>query len=542
MSNQYEPGPHADEPNDADELGDVVADPGIEDPAVDHQTRRSLLIRGTLWQGIGQFVPLVVNLALTPYIIHGLGERIYAIFLLVSVLQAFMSTVDGGIGPSANRYFTLYAGRGDKESTTRLLVTLASIISVLAVIVFGIFYVLAPSIIAFFPETRADPHGAVFFLRTMVVLMAINQVRGLFAFVLFAYHRFGVTTAMGLLGYVIYVAGLVWTIETHHGLVGIAWMFIIQQCIATLFIIPSACRFLTLRGVGLVSRETLSDFFRYSWKAQLSSLLDVTALQSDMLIVQRLRGSQAAAFGPGQTFAQQLRMVPMNAYSPIQSMVGRAVGADGEQGAVTTFERVQRPWVVAVSGWIAVGAPAAYFGVTAWLHTALHGSHLAGLVSSVLLVGNLFYLLALVQIVWCLSVGRSDLELRYGLVALVLNIVGTVALIIPFGVVGSVIATAVSQLIATVYLVRTMRTHLAVSPRSPFDLIPVLPVIVTAAVSFLGTWAMSRLVGGPVPYGPLGLLTCGVGAAPALVLYALWTFGPEQLRTLLATRIPALRR
>lgn len=520
---------------------DTSPDPGIADPVpAEPRSKGSLIMRGALWQAVSQVAPLVINLVLTPYIVAGLGAEIYAIFLLVSGLQVFMAAVDGGIGPSANRYFTVYAGRDDREATTRLLTTLAVVIAALTVVVFGIFYTIAPALLAFFPTTKADPAGSVFFLRTMVVLVAVNQVRSLFAYVLYANHKFAVTTLTMLLGYVVYVIGLLWTIHTGRGLVGIAWMFVVQQCLATLLIIPSACRYLTRRGIGFVERPVLADFFGYSWKAQLSSLLDVVGLQGDTMIVQRVRPREATPFGLGGSFAQQLRMVPLNAYAPIQSTVGRAVGELGPKGALATFEKIHKPWVIGVTGWVAVGAPAAYFGLNAWLHEALKGSALGGMVAATLLVGNLFWLLSTIQIIWCLSVGRSDIELRYGIVAVVLNLVGTFALIIPFGVEGSVIATAVSQLVSAVYLVTIMRQRLDVAPRSPFTLVPVVPAICCAALSFVGAWAASHLTGSVVPYGALSLFVCGLGSLPAFVLYILWTLGLHQVRTILGSRIPAL--
>lgn len=537
----FEPVSDADGPDTIEEreTASVIELPEVVTP---QPSRRALLLRGTLWQGVAQFVPLVGNLVLTPYIITGLGKEVYAAFLLITTLQALMGTVDGGIGPSANRYFTVYAGAGDRAGMTRLLSTLVLIISLATLVVLGVFSASADALLNFFPSTRIDPTGSAFLLHTMIVLVGLNQVRNLFAAVLFAHHRFGVTTAMLLLGYLVYVAGLVWTIQTHRGLTGIAWMFMVQQGIATLFIIPSACRFLTRRGVGVVSAAQLREFFGYSWKAQLSSLLDGVAQYGDQFIVQRFRSSEAVPFGQGASFAQQLRTVPLNAYAPVQAMVGRAVGAQGPEAALGTFERIQRPWVIGVAGWMAAGAPAAYFGVNAWLHAPLGGSTLPGTVASILLVGSLFQLVSVVQVIWCLAVGRSDLELRYGIVALVLNLAGTVALIIPFGVAGSVAATAASQLVAAVYLVRVMGRHLAVVPSSPFRHVPTVHIVVTALVSFTGTWAASHLAGHGVPYGALSLLVCGLGAAPALVLYAVWALGLGTLRDLLASRLPRFVR
>ncbi len=76
------------------------------------------LLGGTGWQALAQMLPLVFNLALTPFVIHGLGVGIYGIFLLVMVIQQFIGSVDGGVGPSARRYFGMYAGRGDRAATS----------------------------------------------------------------------------------------------------------------------------------------------------------------------------------------------------------------------------------------------------------------------------------------------------------------------------------------------------------------------------------------------------------------------------------------
>ncbi len=487
------------------------------------------LLKGTTWQALGQFLPLIINLALTPYIIEGLGAEIYGIFLLINTIQLFMSSFDGGIGPSASRYFTLYAGRADAAATTRLLVTLLTIVLGTTTVVFGFFFLATPAIIDFFPVTRPDPEGAAFLLRTMVVLVAMAQIRGLFAYVLFAEHKFAITTTTGLAGHVIYVIGLVWTIEGNHGLKGIALTFIVQQLMATLAIIPAALKHLSRSGVGLLARPDLKEFFGYSWKVQFSSLLDMVSLQGDMLIVSKFAAVQQPQFGPGANFAQQLRMVPMNAFSPVQAMLGRSVGGKGEAAAVADFARIQRLWVLGVVGWVAVGAPAAYYGVTHWVKM---GSSLPGLVSAVLLVGHLFYLIGIIQILWCLAVGRSDLELKYGLIATGLNLSLTLLLVIPYGVVGTIVATVVAQLVASIALTLMMRRSLPHRAPSPWRQIPYDVAALAASISYLCVYGAQMLVGNVVPTGPFALLLCGLAAAPAACVYAVLVIGPAELRSM----------
>src|SRR4051812_569503 len=82
------------------------------------------VFRGGLWNIFGQFAPLVSNLILTPFIIHGLGVERYGLYMHISAVATFLGSFDGGISTSAQRYFAIYAGTDDRLSSTRLLSTL----------------------------------------------------------------------------------------------------------------------------------------------------------------------------------------------------------------------------------------------------------------------------------------------------------------------------------------------------------------------------------------------------------------------------------
>lgn len=505
----------------------TTQDPGA---AIRVPSRRSALVSGTGWQAVGQLAPLVVNLVLTPYIIAGLGLALYGVFLLVSALQVFMSTFDGGIGPSASRYFAILAGRDDKAGMTRLLVSLSGVVWAASLVVCGAAFWFAPQIVGFFPATHADTVGAVFLLRVLCVTLAVAQWRSLFASVLWAHNSFVITSISALVGHLVYAVGLVVTIETGAGLQGIAWTLAAQQVQVTLFFIPPALRYLSWSGVGFIGRRELVDFFAYAWKVQLSGMINAYGLQGDMLIVGKLRPDSLGLFGPGATFAQQLRQVPYNAYVPMQSLIGRAVGEKGAAAAVEDFVRVQRLWVVGVTGWIAVGVPASYVGVNAWLDL---GSSLPGAVAAILLFGHLFWLLAVTPLIWCLCLGHSGVQLRYGLITLVLNVALTIALIIPFGVIGTVAATTLSQWAATAYLTRVASRDLEVPVPVPWREIPWGAALLAAVCSTVVVAAVDRLIGTVIPHGPVGLLACGLAAGPVAGLYVVRTVGFARLRSLL---------
>ena len=497
------------------------------------------LLGGTGWQALAQMLPLIFNLALTPFVIHGLGVGIYGIFLLVMVIQQFIGSVDGGVGPSARRYFGMYAGRDDRAGTTSLLVTLVVLVVAAAAVICSVFYAAAPWIMAFFPGTAEDPEGAVFLLRVMIVIVAVSQVRGLFTQVLLTTNQFKVPALGDLLGFFAYATMMVVTVNYGLGLVGVGWAFIAQQVLPTLLVLPAALLRLDRHAVRFVPGDLLKEFFAFAWKLQVSGVLSVVAAQGDAVFVGRYAAPQMTAFGTGASFAGTLRGVPMNAYAPIETSIVRSLGAAGPEGATPEVARIQRLWVRFVAGWIAVGVPAAYFGVTAWLHL---GSDLPGQVAAVVLLAHGVTLLMLVQRFWLNALGRSGLTLSHDILNTVANLGLTFPLILLYGVLGTISATLIAAIAAAIYLTRIGQRRISTPIPTPWGQVPWLSVIGAAALTAALGWLVAHFVVGTViPYGALSLLAVGAAAAPALLLYLGHTIGWRRLRGF-ATRIAARRR
>lgn len=490
------------------------------------RSRASRLIRGSSWRVLAQLAPLFVNLALTPYVITTLGRVGYGLWLVASTLTQFIAHFDGGIGRSAQHYFAVLVGRDDPVGVTRLLTTLSLIVVCLGGVLLVPTSLFAPAIASFFSAPPEYADDTVFLLRVLLVLVGVGLLRNLFAAALHAHERFGLTSVSTLVSYVAYAAGMFLVLENGLGLRGVAYAFIAQHVVATFFIIPPALTHLTRRGVGLVPRAQLVDFARVSWRVQVSGIFSIASLQGVILVVGRLRPAQVPDFGPGATFAQQLKLIPMNGVAPIQAMLGRSVGVRGAVDAAAEFTQIQRMWVAAVSGWTVVGAPAAYIGVNVWL--PLEG-HLAGQVAAIMLVAHLLALLPQVLLQWLLLVERPQHEMwSSGLTVLVL--VGLSLVLVPLvGALGAAIAAAVGQAVGLVLLLRAAR-GLEVRVPSPWSCVPWWQMLIAGALSAVSVWAISLPIdSAQLPAGGLGLLLCGAAAAPAMLLYTVLVWGPRKV-------------
>lgn len=525
--------PDPQQPSPADAAPQTGADPAPP-PSL---ARR--LISGSSWRIAAQIMPLFVNLALTPFVIITLGTVGYGLWLVTSTLTQFISQFDGGIGRSAQYFFSLLAGRDDRAASTRLLVSLSAAV----ILVTGIFlvpaFLVSEQLARFFQAPPEMVDDTVYLLRVLLVLVAISLLRNLWAAILHSYERFALSSVSSLLSYAAYAAGTYWALSAGLGLRGLAWAFIAQQVVATLTIVPPTFRHLSARGIGFDPAARLAEVWRVSWRVQISGLLTVAAMQGPLLVVARMQPTQVADFGPGSTFAQQLKLIPMNGVVPIQSMLGRSVGLRGAEGTVEEFAHLQKLWVRAVTGWCFVGAPAAYVGVNIWL--PLEGT-LAGSIAAVMLIAQWFSLVPQVVLQWQLLQGRAQYEMWSSGLTVALLLGGSFILVPQIGAMGAAIAAVVGHLAGLVLLLALSRS-LEVPGPSALRSIPWWQAVLAGALSTVLVWGMSQAIyGGYLPDGGLGLLLCGAAAAPALAMFLVMTWGPSRIWQLVQARLPGRSR
>lgn len=495
--------------------------------------RGSSVLGATGWQTLAQVAPLVVNLALTPFVITSLGRVAYGLWLVCSTFTQFLGQVDGGIGTTALRYFTRFAGSGDRRSAGRYARTLALMVLGVTAVTLLPAFLLTDLVVEFFhaPPDLAD--GAAFLLRTLVVLLGLGFLRNILAGILNAHQRYALTSITQLASYAVYAAGLVVVLTQGWGLHGMAYAFIAQQVVATAFIVPAALKLIDVRGVGFLSRAEIGEFLSVAWKVQLAGLMNMLSFQGVFLLVGRMAPRQVPDFGPGATFAQQMRFLPFNAVRPMQSTIGATIGAHGEEAGRARFRGLQRVWVIVIVGWVAVGAPASYHGVNAWLPL---DNDLAGTVAAILLVGHLFALLPQVLVQWLVLQGRPEFEMWSSILTVAATVALAFATVGAFGALGVAVGTAVAQVLGMIALL-VLAGRAGFLPRNPLIDVPWLQAAAAAALSWLTCGFTAALIAqGTLPRGAPGLVLVGLSAAPCLAAYLVATVGPRRVARIIRTR------
>lgn len=502
------------------EDGQPVVDPLASAAREAPRGSGSALLRGGGWNTGAQLAPLAVNLVLTPYVIHGLGVQRFGLYILATSIADFLGTFDGGLYSSSQRYFAVYAGKDDRRSTSRLCLSMMIGVLLVGAAMAALLIPTAPALVSLFHVPPLLRQEGRFLLQALAIVIALELMRGVFAAILNARQRFGLSSMTTIGQYGVYTVGVVATVQNGWGLRGIAVTLLVQTALSTVVLAVGARRYLAWSQMRFMPRRELADFLRYASRAQVAGLSDLINLQSDSMIIGGFLNVQSVAFySSGRNFASQMRSLPWNAIAPAASLLGHTYGERGPAAVLDEFRHLQRMWVQACSGWIAVAAAAAYFGVTQWLGP---GFRLAGIVAVVLLVGYLFRLWAGMMTVYCQTVGHPELEARYGIVSVVVNLALTLALVVPFGVLGVVVATALGQLVGSMYLLYAVRTRLSRDVPSFLDDVP----WVASAVAAVVTVALELAAWPILAEGPLGLLEAGLIAVPGLLVFAATLLGP----------------
>ena len=125
-----------------------------------------------------------------------------------------------------------------------------------------------------------------------------------------ARQRFDRVIQAGLACYAIWVVGLVWAVHYHKGLKGVALVFVVQQVATVAIIAPTALRYLSRKGVGLLPWSETRQLLGFSSRMQVAGLANLINVQLDTVIVgTALSVRTVGIYNSGNSFAAQLSSV-----------------------------------------------------------------------------------------------------------------------------------------------------------------------------------------------------------------------------------------
>ena len=480
------------------------------------------IVSGLSWNTGGQFAAVLLNLALTPFLLARLGVDRYGVFALVATLRGLLSNIDGGLGPTGNRYFAVHAGSGDRRSTSSLLVTLLALSFLVVGALCGIVALVAPQLTSYAHTSPELHREAARLLREFMPLLLVSTLRAVLQRILIGHHRWAYLNATGTIAQAVYVAASFAFVADGLSLTGLVLASACEELVMVVSVPYAARKYIDLRDCRLMSLSELRPIVRYAVRVQIAEVGSAFNFEIDGLLVALIFPVRYVTFySIGSNISSQLSGIPSNALNPIGVTLSRTFGRFNLSKTLEEFAIIQRVWVRTIAAFPLVGAVAVLVGVDRWLGPQ---TRLAGVVAAILLVGQSPMLMSGVMDGLGKAANLPGLESRYLGVGMIVNVAFTVPLAFLIGMLGVPIGTALGQITSSVYFLRIARRQ--IDPDLPsfvpdFPVVPVLLAIGVTALFEIGAFEIA-------PRGALGLVTCAVPACIGLGTYALATLGRER--------------
>jgi len=471
------------------------------------------------WNLFAQLAPMALQLGLTPYLLFRLGADRYGLVALVTAALAMVCALDGGIGSSAQIWFARYRGSSDWGQATRLLVTLAVIVAGGIVLASLAAFVLAPALASVIHAPASLRSDEVLLIRTLTPLVLLTVLVNLGQAFQQACGQWRTTALQQAAATSSYALAAFVFVSLGAGVRGIVLAYVVRQ---TLLLPAVAWRCWTLAhrdGRRWTPLPDLRAFFGFATAVQMTTIAILFNMQADALIIGFVAPvSVVGYYSIGSNVAEQVRALPLNAMIPVTNDLAGVAGRRGIDEMAQRFRRLQTVWVAWVSGFCAVAAASGFFVVRNWLGP---GTGLAAVIAVILIAGHAVNLLTALLSTYTNVLGRPRLEARYSVVGLVVNVVLTVPLALTLGALGVVGATAVGEVLGSVYFLWLCRRRLGAAVGNFLAEVPWTRLVVVGA----GVLAMELLL---VPAGSGRLANLALSACPpalGLAVFAFLTFG-----------------
>ncbi len=414
------------------------------------------VLTATAWSGVAQVLPQLVGLATIPFIMATLGASAYGVWALVNVLIMVLTTLDGGISASAQRFFALYSVSDEHRLAGRLALTLALLIVGLGTVLVAIGPWLAALVLRLSSVPPSLAGSAAHLFGRLGILVTLLLLANLFMGYLRAHEHFGRVAVAMTLSQTALVAGLVFvgqslTLESMF-YVAVAQLAVLAGCMALL-----SPRLLGQMRFAFAGREQLREFWAYSNRSLVMNVSTLAILQAGPIFVAANAPiEQVGYLTVAGMLASAVRSFPLFAIVPALTSLTRAFGKGGVAGAAPLASRLNDGWVPATVGLTCVAMGSTWFVVRGWAGDV----PIIGGAAILLTLANGFNLTSALSSASCRAFGRPGLEARYG-VALTVGVLGVSWIAARVGGALAVAgAVAIVQGVALVYFNRLMRVNL----------------------------------------------------------------------------------
>jgi O-antigen/teichoic acid export membrane protein len=239
----------------------------------------------------------VISFFLMPFLIAHLGERWYGIWILVSGLVANSYLLDLGMASAVTRYVARHLALGDNEGANRVISTCLVIYTVLAVVVFAMTLV-----VSFFAERFVPDPNDLRIIRATIIVIGLQYAAEFpfkaFAGIVSSYVRYDLLMLSRVLNVAITTALMVFFVGRGYGILSMAIIVLaVDQLSNFLYYRIAKHLFRELKvGRAYVTRGLVKELFSYSTWSFVTQLATQVRFRKDAFVIGAMIGASAVTY------------------------------------------------------------------------------------------------------------------------------------------------------------------------------------------------------------------------------------------------------
>jgi len=435
------------------------------------------IIRNTLYNAIGRFWGILINIFLAPFIIRHIGIEAFGIWAIVGAITGYFGLFDFGLVTSFVKHVSEFHARKDLGKINEMLNAGFVFYFLFGVAIVSIAFLFADPVMRLFKIPPYLHHQAVVVFLMALTLFSVSNILSPFNAIQISLQRMDISNKVSIATSIPYIAGVIFFLKSGYGLIGLMVNSAILLFITGLTSIIIAFRLMPGLKFNpfLLKKGALSQLISFGCKLQVSKIANVLLLQTNRLFIAYFFNISLVGFYQlGSSITEQVRQIPL-------LLVSALLPAASEIEAKRKQENLRELYMRGSKYVVFVGVPLVIFLVVsaqmimrAWMGT---GYERSVRVIQVLAPGYLFNLVTGVGVMISVGIGKPEIQMRSAVVAAVSNILLCFVFIFPFGFIGIAAATTIAFAIGSTSFLIMLHPYLGIPQRKFLKDVAVLPVV-----------------------------------------------------------------
>lgn len=249
-------------------------------------SKAKLLMKGSILRMIEFFVTAFITLAMTPFVIYSLGDKMYGLWIFVGSFMGYYGLMDFGLNTAVQRFLSHAIGLKDNPEANKVINTAFYVFAFLGIIVLIISIMLA-----YFMPILIKNISDVYTFRVVVLILGINFAIGfpmrIFYGILNSYLRYEVSTIIELIKVVIRALFIIIFLKNGYGVIALA-------VITSVFDISGfAIRYFSIKALfpfiifskAYFDKKKIKQLFEYSIYTFIAQIADQLRFNVDNLVI-----------------------------------------------------------------------------------------------------------------------------------------------------------------------------------------------------------------------------------------------------------------